>query len=277
LLQSPAQTDSRLHAKEFNETIKEIFAQLSLKKFLLEGFVGSFDIDVFHERKRAFLAPQCSINAYSGASNRNTELPHLALYYDLKKLRDAICAKKDLPIYYVAGTRTLEEMTTYLPQTMNELEQISGFGKAKLEIYGKAFLDIIVEYSKKHNLSSRISEKTPKRKRRDLNGSKIDTKAETFRLYREGKTINEIAKERKLAVSTIEGHLTHFIQTGQIEVEELVSQQKIIVMEPVVKEFYNGTLTSIRERLGEEFSYSEIRFVCAWHEFRKKSSSHINH
>lgn len=277
LLQSHAQTDSRLHAKEFNETIREIFVQLSLKRFLLDGFGGSFDIDVFHERKRTFLAPQFSINAYAGTSNRSAEIPHPTLYYELKKLRDSICSKKDLPIYYVAGTRTLEEMTSYLPQTLNELEQISGFGKAKLELYGKAFLDLIVEYCKNHNLSSKISEKSPKRKRRDANGVKIDTKAETFRLYREGKNINQIAEERKLAISTIEGHLTHFIQIGEINIEELISQQKVIVMEPVVKEFYNGTLTSIRDRLGGEFSYGEIRFVCAWHEFQRQSSSHVNH
>jgi superfamily II DNA helicase RecQ len=84
----------------------------------------------------------------------------------LKKLRDTICSKKNLPIFYVAGSKTLEEMTTYLPQTLDELEQISGFGKAKVERYGNEFLSIIKKYSLENNLFSRISEKQPKGKRK---------------------------------------------------------------------------------------------------------------
>ena len=38
LQKSPAVTDSRLHAKEYNDALKEIFAQFAFKKHLLQGF-----------------------------------------------------------------------------------------------------------------------------------------------------------------------------------------------------------------------------------------------
>ena len=40
----------------------------------------------------------------------------------------------------------------YLPQTLDELEKISGFGKAKIENYGQQFLDIITKYSLEQGL-----------------------------------------------------------------------------------------------------------------------------
>ena len=66
------------------------------------------------------------------------ESPHPVLHQQLRRLRDSICAKKDLPVYYVVTGKTLDEMACYLPQTLDELEKISGFGKAKIENYGSA-------------------------------------------------------------------------------------------------------------------------------------------
>ena len=58
------------------------------------------------------------------------------------------------------------EMSEYLPQTKNELIEISGFGPGKAEKFGQSFLDIILTYCKKHNLESRMDQKESKRKRK---------------------------------------------------------------------------------------------------------------
>src|SRR5206468_8206925 len=118
LLSVPIVTDSRLHAREINDTLKEIFIQLSMKQYLLNGFSGKFDIDAYHRRKRNFIAPPFPVNTYAGVASQRIESPHPALYQLLKKSRDVICAKADLPIYVVAGSNTLDEMARYLPQTL---------------------------------------------------------------------------------------------------------------------------------------------------------------
>jgi len=139
LQRSPAVTDSRLHAKEYNDGVKEIFTELSIKKFLLQGFSGKFDAEAWHRRKKDFVLPLFAINAYAGVEPQKTESPHPSLHQQLRKRRDAICSKKDLPIYIVAGSRTIDEMARYLPQTLTELRKISGFGDAKIEQYGQQF------------------------------------------------------------------------------------------------------------------------------------------
>lgn len=276
ILKSPGITDSTIHAKEYNELLKEIYVQLAQQNFMFLGFSGKFNMENFHRRKKNFVAPTFGVNAYAGASERKVELAHPTLYYKLKALRDNICSKKNLPIYFVANSKTLEEMTAYLPQTVEELEQISGFGKSKVETYGSEFLSIIQKYCAENNLPSNISAKSPKRKRKDSKERKADTKTETFRLYKEGKTVSEIAKERNFTIQTIEGHLAHYVQQGIIKIDDLVSREKIVLIEPEAKNFSGGSMTTIKEKLGSNVSFGEIRLVLAWVE-HQRSAAHINH
>jgi ribonuclease D len=135
------------------------------------------------------------------------------LHKHLRQLRDEICEKNNLPIYIVANSATLDEMAMYLPQSPEELKKISGFGDAKIEKYGLQFLNIIQQYSHEHNLSSLIDEK-PKTKKQKLSNAKPDTKQESFKLYKEGKNVAQIAEIRNLTTQTIEGHLAHYVSSG---------------------------------------------------------------
>jgi hypothetical protein len=265
-------TDSRLHAKELNDNLKEIFSILSMKKYLLDSISGLPDVNSYHQRKREFRVPAFSINTYAGVTSQRSESPHPVLHQRLRKLRDNICSKSDLPIYIVAGTNTLDEMSRYLPHTLGEIRKISGFGDAKTGKYGQQFLDIILEYCNEKELSSLIHEKNSKKERKEVGGErkkKIDTKAESFRLYKEGKRIDEIAKERALTQQTIEGHLAHFVSLGEIKIEELVTKEKILLIEPLAKDIDGGGITSIKGKLGDKVSFGEIRLVLAGLAFKK--------
>ena len=264
--QSPAVTDSRLHSKEYNESLREIYAQLAMKKFMFEGLKEGFNIEEFNQRKQRFVLPPISVNAYAGATQKRVDSPHPALHQQLRKLRDTICSRKDLPIYIVAGSNTIDEMAMYLPQTLTELRKISGFGDAKIHQYGQQFLDVILEYCTNNKLSSLIHEKSPNRERKEKTGPakmKGDTYAETYELYKKGKTVADIAKERNLTIGTIETHLAKFVRRGDIKIEELVSREKLVIIESAVKEYTSGSITPIKQKLGDDVSFGEIRLVMA--------------
>jgi len=264
--QSPAVTDSKLHSKEYNEGIREVFAQLSEKKFLLEGFSEKFDLEKFQIRKKKFVLPSITVNAYAGASEKRTDSPHPLLHQQLRKVRESICSRKNLPIYIVAGSNTIDEMARYLPQTLKELRKVSGFGDAKIEQYGQLFLDTIIAYCRERNLNSLIHEKLPKKERKEKTGpakKKGDTFAETFKLFKEGQTIAGIANLRKLTVGTIETHLSKYVNSGEIKIEELINPEKLVLIEAAFKEFNGGSITSIKQKVGANISFGEIRMVLA--------------
>ena len=105
---------------------------------------------------------------------------------------------------------------------------------------------------------------------------KGDTNRVSFQLFKEGKSITEIAKLRELAASTIVGHLLTFILTGEIVITEILSLQKIEIIMKVMEEPNIESSSAIKEKLGDEFTYSEIRAVInhkKWLESKKVINS----
>ena len=103
--------------------------------------------------------------------------------------------------------------------------------------------------------SSKIKEEKPK---------KEDTRVTTFKLYKQGLTIKQIAKERDLHQRTIYNHLAHFIARNMLPVEDFVSSQKCEKIREVVAEI--GTmqgLAAIKKACPEDISYEDITLVLA--------------
>ena len=266
---SPAVTDSKQYSFAYNEEIKDLFILLAQQAQIIAATKNGFTTDGYHQQKKNFVLPYFNVNAYATASNyKKVESPQPELHKQLRQLRERICEKNSQPIYIVAGTNTIDEMAMYLPQTLEELRKISGFGDAKINKYGLQFLDVIQRYCNEHDLHSLIHEKPAKRERKEKTektaSAKPNTKLESFKLFKQGKSVAEISKERGFALQTIEGHLAHFVSEGEIKIEELVSPEKVAIIEAAL-ENYDATkgIVPIKEKLGNDFSFGEIRLVLA--------------
>ena len=176
------------------------------------------------------------------------------LFDELKRTRMALAKGENVPPYVVFSDATLIEMATYLPLDIAEMRKISGVGDLKLDKYGRDFLYDIRNYCKRKNLQSQIDLKSPKRERkvRTKHGAHgDDTYAVSLKMFRSGKAIDEIAAERGLALSTMETHLTRFIPTDEVKLEELVSADKIErIREAFVSLETNGGIGPVKEYLG---------------------------
>ena len=95
-----------------------------------------------------------------------------------------------------------------------------------------------------------------------LLGKRTDTKQASLDLFLNGMNTKEIARNRQLTVSTIEGHLAFFVGTGDIPLEKLVQPGKIDTIKECVTQLgiHNG-LKCIKETLGNAYSYGDIKAV----------------
>jgi len=100
------------------------------------------------------------------------------------------------------------------------------------------------------------SEKKPKKE-------KIDTKQESFLLYKNGHTLFEIAKARNLTEGTIANHLGHYVSLGMISVSQFVNKEKVAKIIEVSKKHDTVNSSALKLELGENYSYLEIRFALA--------------
>jgi len=188
------------------------------------------------------------------------------LFEELRRLRAVIAKGENLPPYIVFSDATLIEMATWLPLNEDEMRRIMGVGDLKWQKYGRDFLAEIRKYCERNGLSSRseLKQSSRARKRRTRKTDGRSTFEISLDMFREGRTIDEIASHRDLTRNTVEGHLAMFIPLGKIELEEVVPVAKIEpIREAVIK---IGTATGvgpIKAELGENYSYGEIRAVIA--------------
>ena len=93
---------------------------------------------------------------------------------------------------------------------------------------------------------------------------KEDTRNVTFRLYKQGLSVKQIAKERDLHQRTIYNHMAHFIAKGMLPVEEFVESSKCDVIREAVSSLGSvKSLSAIKAACPEDVSYEEIILVIA--------------
>lgn len=126
--------------------------------------------------------------------------------------------------------------------------------------------------TRKELTNSGVYQKTTAARKAEKKENKTPTAKISYDLYRGGKGVSEIAKERGLVISTIEGHLARYVEQGELEVTELLSEEKL---GKITQHYEKGVTGSgeIKSALGDEVSYSEIKLALAharWFESQKK-------
>lgn len=124
---------------------------------------------------------------------------------------------------------------------------------------------VITETVKEKKASDKkIKTLTGKTKTKNSTGEKpkkVDTKEISFTLFKQGRTIDEIATEQGFTSGTIEYHLLHYLKLGELKIEQLVSSEKVDRILKVQKELDTTLATPIKQLLGDDISYGDIKFA----------------
>lgn len=261
--------DNKAVRKSFNEALGRFREEAAVKKACLHASTAGFSVKA-HLEARA----KSSIEKTEAKPTKKTseELnPNLTgkslLYGRLKDWRTEKAEEEGLPIYMVMPQKTLMDVIHFMPASALALQEIKGFGKKKVKKYGDEIIAIIKEYCHENDLE--ITPEQLKTSDEPEKPKKPDTKQVTFDLYKAGKTLAEIAEERSMAVSTIEGHLAHFVGTGELDVSQFVASDKI----SLISEYFANTdtyhLGPAKAALGDDVSYGELKLVLKHLEFKK--------
>lgn len=94
-----------------------------------------------------------------------------------------------------------------------------------------------------------------------VSGRKEDSKRISLNLFKQVKSISQIAEERELSLSTIEGHLAYWVGKGEIPVNEFVSKEKADLISGHFAGVDDLKMGPVKQYFGDKVSWSEIRFV----------------
>jgi len=185
------------------------------------------------------------------------------LFQILKNVRKQIADDENLPPYLIFNDNTLQHMASYFPQTWAGMQKIHGIGEVKLKRFGPRFMREIVGFCQKNQIKE-IPVETSSRQQKRARDFSLRTEEITFNLLKENLSVEEIAKRRQLAVSTIYTHLEKLILNGaKIEIRKFVSAEKEQKIRQRLKSHQYLGLKAVKESLGDDFSYGEIRLVLA--------------
>lgn len=275
-------TDNKELRKKTNNTLEEFLNTLTQKLSLLQyvednGFHASDYL-----RKKAYILLSETDNKNSSGTTahdrkertprervsrerKRIEVPndilHPELYRKITEWRGTKAKETGMPAYVIIQQKALLGMVNLLPNDAESLEAVPYFGRKGVENYGLELLGIIRNYMKEQNLQ-RPEIRTvfvPRENKKN----KEDTKKVSFRLFKEGMKVKEIAEFRELTTGTISNHLLHYVRTGDIKLQELVDPKKINYITAHLQKFSSlpQGVKEIKEKLGEYTSYDEIRFV----------------
>ena len=264
------ETDNKAVRKSVKDVINKLLHEAVFKSTCLLACKNGFIVKNYLEtRAKASIDDNAiKISEKKPSEPISKDVINAELYQRLKDWRNAKAEELDKDVYMILQIKTMRELSAKLPVTNQSLKKIKGLGKKKLQLFGRDLLKIIISYCKEKNIEINTFEEPeiisdiPKKSSKEI----------SFELWKAGKTIEDIAKERHFVKQTIEGHLAYFVGIGELDVNKIVSAEKIKL---ITNYFQNNDTTLLNEAktaLGDAVTYSDLRFVLEHLKYNKKHS-----
>ena len=270
IAESPAYTDNKELAKSYDEDMLNAYTQIAQKRAFIAQLKKEFTIEDYFNWRKDLSIKLPKLQTHGGSSSTPKVSIHPDLMQRLSEIRSDLAKEEEVPAYVVASTKSLQQLADYLPQTPKDFLLIYGFGKVRLEKYGSYFLDEIRKYCQEKNLSSRMSEmdslqKTKKQEALEQESKPKQVKGasqmESLELYQSGKTIEEIAQLRNLKEGTIATHLSRFLKTAEVKVEDFITDAR---REEAMEMMRKNPDQSPYKTLNKFLTQTELMFFSAW-------------
>jgi hypothetical protein len=253
------ETDSREVRKNIEKSEERLNSEINLKVACLNACRHGFLLsDYLREKAKASLE---SLNKRSGKKQQkvivNDEIKNPGLYNRLKRWRNAKSSELGISVFMVLPLKTIRALSNYVPSTWEDMVLIPGLGKKKLERFGQEILDLLNTYREDHSVEA----EPLLRKKTAVPPPKKPTREISLELWRKHRDIQMVAQERGLVVSTIEGHLAHYVGTGDLAVEDFVEKDKLDQICTFMNEQPDASIGEAKNAMGDGYTYAELRFV----------------
>lgn len=271
----------QIDSKEVKKRVKELSAQLkeelSLSKSLLNMCRNKFSVSEYQRIKVSVVLEDSKIpkEIKTTKSVIPKDVIHPELYDALSRWRKNISEREGKPAFTVLTNMSIVQIQAVLPYRLKDLMKISGIGQAKSKQYGEEIIEIVKEFCISNNIDperdgfsdlafdavAAVAEEEEEEK--PIKKVKIEKEAThmvTYKMYKSGKSLDEIAKERELNLTTIESHISKLISLDVLNISEFVSKERFEIIKKSLEE-NDMSRKETKTALGDEISWGEINMV----------------
>ena len=267
-------TDNKTVRKSVNDALERLKTEVTIKAACLVSSTKGFTIKDYQSAKAKASITQADVKQPQKMSDERVpdKVKHPALFNLLKTWRNTMASEHNLPHFMILPQKTMTELVAHLPTSMAGLKRIKGIGTKNADKYGKKIIEIICQYTSENFIDGQIDNEDEKDQTPYSKEEKKSSRQISFELYKEGKTIEEIAHDRAITINTVEGHLESFVGTGEIPVLDLISQVKLEIVKKFCKDNGSNQLGLTKAALGDTVTWGELRVALKYLEFKKRQS-----
>lgn len=257
------ETDNKAVRKTIVTATDKLHNEIAIKLACLDVFKNGFNVkDYVNTKAKASIEkPEHKSSKLKQEGAKQIPSENQALADRLKAWRTEKFNTLNVPAYVILPQKALVELVKHQPYTATQLKAVKGFGKTRIAQFGEEILEIIVNYRNENGISTEpeIEEELQKPKK-----EKANSKQASYDMFMAGMSFEMIAKERQMAITTIEGHIAHYVRTGEIDVNRLVNPHKIELISNYFLNADSLMLGPAKEALGNDISYSDLRMVLSY-------------
>ncbi len=175
----------------------------------------------------------------------------------LSKTKAYVNAVEELEQLFVLKLSALQKLghETQCLLAKKPIEKEESLAKALKEKY-TALVQRAESQMEKEPLT--VSSKTGKKKQ--VKGATYET---TYQLIEAGKSLEEIARERSMALSTIEGHAARGVGEGRLKLEHFLSEETLAELEEAFATKGKGGLNVVYAHLNRKYTFGQLRIYQA--------------
>lgn len=260
MLKLPYKTDNKNVNEQIEDALKQLREVVYVKKQCLSNCEQRFDIDRYYKTKAVSLL-EFEQRDKSAFSIKDAAMNKSKLYDVLVAWRSEKAEEEDAELYKIIPNKTLKAIAKEKPVSMDALKEIEGMGPKRLRAFGKDLVNMVRIFSGMESLEDTSPEiEIPERITKKPKGTTFRI---TKQLIDQGMTVEEIASERNLTLSTIYGHIARFVEAGDYEAFQFVAKEKITVIEEYFRDTEDPSLGKAKEVLGDDYEFWELRIVQA--------------
>ena len=200
-------------------------------------------------------------DAGEDTSGAETSVLNEGLLTMLRGLRNDIAREKNVPPYVIFQDVSLEDMATFCPTTLEELQNVRGVGEGKVLRYGKRFCKLISDYCEENE----IQPVDDLRVRTLVNKSK--KKVDIIQAIDRRVMLDDLAHAQGLSMDELLDEIEAIVYSGtkiniKYYINELIDEDHVEdIKDYFLEDSDNGNLDEAIDELGGDYTEEEIRLV----------------
>ncbi|MBN1760724.1 MAG: helix-turn-helix domain-containing protein [Chitinispirillaceae bacterium] len=253
--------DNKETRKSILNCLNRLDRERAKKRACLEACREGFSVRAYLQaRSKAAIEKPAVRKKSAGQECVDFSSPNPALNKKLKAWRAEKASSLSVPEFMILHRTTLMEICSRLPSSLRELKAVKGIGKRKMKEFGAEILELVRGFREENGLPC-VASKEPAEE--SPSTPKVNTKQVTLDLFESGKSLKEIADHRGLALSTVEGHIAHFIASGRVGINQFMPPEKVSTISEYFLTHDSRELAPAKNHFGDEATYGELRMVIA--------------